>query len=102
MPKALDLRVLVEKTWEVTLINGKKLDVKKPTKRIQTLMESMKNDMTLEEQVKLTNDATVAILNNNQEGYPVKKLTKEYTIEIQLAVIRGYSEWLHELMSDPN
>lgn len=102
MPKALDLRILVEKTWEVTLLDGTIINVKKPTKKIQLLMEQMKDEITIEQQVNLTKDATIAILNNNQEDFQVKHLPGEYDLSIQLAILRGYSEWLTELLTDPN
>lgn len=102
MPKALDLRVLVERSWEVTLLDGHVLNIKKPTKRIQTLMENVTDDISVEEQLVIMNDCTIAILSNNKENYAIDEIDSEYTLDIQLAIIRGYSEWLHELLNDPN
>lgn len=101
MPKSLDLRVLNQKTWGLTLLDGTELKVLKPNKSIELQMEQLK-DGSEQESIEGVPQLILEILNNNQSGVVFHELPKGIDISHAIAIIKGYSEWLFELMSDPN
>lgn len=100
MPKALDLRVLQEKTWEVILLDGRVVHIYKPTQKIRYMMNDFQECTDAASQMVLVSDIVREILSHNREG--VTPDLADYDLSIKLAVIRGYSQWLTELLSDPN
>lgn len=105
MNKVLDLSCFVEETLELILIDGKHINIPKPTQKMAIALMSygdkMKSDK--EHAIDHMNELVTAILNTNKQG---RKFTKdnvsELTIDTQAAIIRAYNEFLNELVNNPN
>lgn len=103
----LDLSVYAEKIWEVTMIDGTELRIKKPTQKQLILLNGYDTKLNkaenFEDKLNVLNEVAVFILNNNEEGkkYKVKDL-EEMQIDVLYAIYFGYTNFITEVMSNPN
>ena len=103
----LDLSVYEENVWEVTMIDGTQLHIKKPTQKQLILLNGYDVKLgevkTFEDKIKTLNEVALFILNNNKEDkkYKVKDL-EDMQMDILYAIYFGYGEFVQEAMSNPN
>ncbi|WP_410495095.1 hypothetical protein QTL86_13285 [Cellulosilyticum sp. ST5] len=99
--KKLDLTTLVNKVWNVTMMDGSALNINKPTQKQLLLLDSYTNKLdkveSTEEKLNLLNEATTLILNNNQEGVTYQASDfEEMPINILYAIYFGYIDFMKE------
>lgn len=99
--KALDLRTLQEVTWEVTLLDGSVIHIQKPNQELRVEMESLQGSNDVE-MVTALPQVVLKILNNNKEKAHFTHIPKGMDLHIQTAIVRYYTDWLYNLMTDPN
>lgn len=103
----LDLSVYAEKVWEVTMMDGTELHIKKPTQKQLIILNGydvkLSKAKAFEDKIKALNEVTVVILNNNKEGknYKVEDL-EDMQMDILYAIYFGYGDFIKEVMSNPN
>jgi len=108
MAKMLDLSVFTEQTFDIRFAKDDILHVKKPTEgiaiKILSQADIKSDDMTVIEMLDITKDMTLTILNNNNEGriYNDKFVSDKLPLNLRLAIIQGYSEFMTELEQNPN
>jgi len=109
MAKMLDLSVFTEQTFDIKFAEDDILHVKKPTEgiaiKILSISDNKNNDdMTALEMLDITKDMTLTILNNNNDGkkFNDKFVSDKLPLNLRLAIIQGYSEFMTELEKNPN
>lgn len=103
--RVLDLSVYSQETFDITMLDGSVLHIKKPSQAIVIEMMRLSNVAT-DNQIALLEGMTeicAIILNNNQEG---KTFTEEWIIEnlditLITAIVKGYTDYTKELQSNP-
>lgn len=105
MAKKLDLRVFQEEYFELTLLDGTVIHLRKPT---QAIMLKLMEISTIDKKdavgiLAAFVDVVATILGNNREG---RKFAAEdiadYGFAMQKAIIETYTEFANEVMADPN
>lgn len=99
MAKPLDLGTFRTRYQVIQLPDGTKLKLIKPTERVYIKLLDLK-DIKGETLVESINELADVILNNNSEKIQVD--TDDLTLEMKYAVITRYSEFVDEILSDPN
>lgn len=108
MAKMLDLSVFIEQTFDIKFAEDDILHVKKPTEgiaiKILSQVDIKSEDMTALEMLEITKDMTLTILNNNNDGkkFNDKFVSDKLPLNLRLAIIQGYSEFMTELEQNPN
>lgn len=105
----LDLSVLKNKTFDIKMIDGEVLCVKKPSKLMLIELErfsiKMRNVESIEQLCTELENITLMILNHNTDNVKVtlKKLEAlEIDLSLQSAIFKGYFQFSNEVMSNPN
>jgi len=103
MSKALDLSLFVKQTLDITMPDGEKYHIKKPTQKsvIQLMaLKDVKEDKALE----AMDELTYIIMNSNTEGKEFSKDELDSLLDwtMKTAIIRAYSDFINELQADPN
>lgn len=105
MAKILDLTAFKAELFELKLLDGTVLYLRKPTQAIFMQFLGFQNFDKSDPKVVLDvlRDMVLAILNTNTAG---RNFTAEdiadYDFGIMQAVVQGYSEFINEVMSSPN
>lgn len=106
MGKILDLSSFIETTLDVKMPNGDTIHLRKPTQKMVITMLRLREDAAAadpEKQLAVIDDCIYEILNTNNDG---KTYTKEdvanLSIAMKSALIKGYSEFIAGIQSDPN
>lgn len=106
MSRVLDLTAFVEETLDVKMPNGEIINLKKPTERMVIAMINLRekaNSGNPVEQLESITEMILLILNSNTNG---KTYTdddiQDLSIPMRTAIIRGYSNYITGLQSDPN
>lgn len=108
MAKALDLRQYQnEKIWGLTLLDGTKLEIVKPSQEMVIHMQRLEQlDENNDEEVKdAYDDLTLRIINSNREGkiYDSQYIKDQLNdIQVQFAIVMSYWEFIKELLNVPN
>ncbi|MGL5637569.1 MAG: hypothetical protein ACRCX8_01395 [Sarcina sp.] len=98
----LDLTALSIKYFEVKMLDGNKLSIRKPTQKMMNFIIKM-NGLAEEKQLDAIDELVTMILNNNKEGIAyLKKDIANYELEIKEAIITGFSKFAKEIVSNPN
>lgn len=107
--KGLNLSALTQKTWELTLLDGTVLPIKKPSQGLLIQLEqAMKRieagNLELEDIFTMYLNLVVEIMNNNSrfKVFTHEEVDKMLTYDYQIAIITGYTEFAQEVMSNPN
>lgn len=102
----LDLSVFAEKVWEVKLLDETVLQVKRPSNALLIQLEAFMVKGTpdaIEEAIKEISEVTFKILNNNKNDRAFKLVDiKKLDVDLQTAIIRGYSNFARECMQGKN
>lgn len=105
----LDLTVLVDKCFEIKMLNGEVVSIKKPTQKMaldlsnnKELIEAEKNK-DIEKVIKIINDRVMIVLNHNKEGrvFKAEELT-DLNLDIIKLIVEGYLQWVKDLNNNPN
>lgn len=108
MGKMLDLSVFEEETFDIKFSDDDIVHVKKPTEAIAIKILAHVNiktdNMNADEMLKTTREMTLTILNNNNDDkkYDNKFVKEKLPLSLQLAIIKGYTEFMTELEQNPN
>lgn len=105
----LDLKVLANETFDLTMPNGVVISIKKPSKAL--LIEMNKADIELleakgfEEVINILEDITVKIVSNNTSktaftAHDIEEFDIDYTL--QRAIFKGYMDFINEVSKSPN
>lgn len=103
----LDLSVYADKVWELKMVDGTDLHIKKPSQKQLIVLNSYDEKLQaveeFEAKLKMLNEVAVFILNNNKEDKKYKvKDTEEFPIDILYAIFYGYMGFITEVTSNPN
>ena len=107
MNKVLDLSAFKVETLDITMLDGTKLNINKPTQKIYIEILKLQNiaeEKDAEKQLEAIAELAATILSNNTNGFQYSKEDVEQTlpIELQYAVIQAYSEFIAEIQNRPN
>lgn len=101
--KTLDLNAFTEKTLEIKMVDGRVINVKRPTKAIFMLLQAAQEADQVEDKNRISEQVIVAALNNNLEGLTIdNEEINAMPVLMKSAILKAYFDFLHELVSDPN
>ena len=97
----------IGKTWEVMLLDGEVIHIKKPTQGQLIKLYKMADDFESGKNVnelKQLNNIVKNILNNNTENksFDDKYITDNLTIDHLYALFEGYMQFIAEIETSPN
>lgn len=107
MANILDLSVFKEQTLDIKLLDGTQINIKKPNQEFMIKLlgfkeESSKRSNSIDS-LELIKDLVLDVLNFNKNG---RKFTAEdiadYDLVIQQAIIKAYTNFINEVMGNPN
>lgn len=107
MAKILDLSVYQEETFDIKLLDGSIVKIKKPSQeflmKLIGFKDSIRNEKDVEEQLGAIKELTLDILNYNKDN---RKFTEEdivdYDFIILKAIFEGYSNFINEVLARKN
>ena len=95
----------IGKTWEVMLLDGEVINIKKPTQGQLIKLYKMADDFENgKNELKQLNVLVKAILNNNAENkvFDEKYINDNFTIDHLYALFNGYMQFIAEIETSPN
>lgn len=106
----LDLTILSEQYFELKLLDGRIINLKKMTQgmiisttAIDKAIEKANKAKEYEKVLTLNTDRLELILNHNKEGIKItRKEIEDLTPDLMGAIIIAYSEWMQNINSNPN
>lgn len=105
----LDLGILVAKVMPIALLDGTKVNIKKPSKlflkEIEDFRTNTSKKLSFKEIEAKSEEITLKILNNNTEGRVFdSSYLEEQEIDyiIQTQIFKAYFDFIFELMTNPN
>ena len=105
MGKMLDLSAFKKETLDITLLDGRLIKVAKPTEAMVIKMLSFRELKEDGETVLgALNDIVLDILNTNVNGIKLdaKYVANDLDLEMKMAVIYAYTDFIHTITSNPN
>ena len=107
MSKVLDLSVFQEETFDIKFAEDDILHVKKPSEDLAIKLlahVNIKGDIEPQEMLKITRDMTLSILNHNKDDrkFDNKFVKDKLPLNMQIAIIKGYTNFMVELENNPN
>lgn len=108
MSKILDLSIFAEETFDIKFSETDILHVKKPSEDIAIKIlahVNIKNDnITPQEMLAITRDMTLTILKHNKDDreFNDEFVKEKLPLSMQIAIIKGYTQFMTELESNPN
>lgn len=110
---ALDLNVLVNETWDLTLVGGDTLRVKKPYQKLAIELLTIHDNPVLKGKIKTENvskiigfyaDMVRDIFNNNTDDrvFTRDEINRAYPLDLQQVIVAEYTKFMNGLLSDPN
>ncbi len=105
MANALDLSVFNKKTFDITMEDGTKINIKKPSQQLvidMMLMENLDKGNPIEIMEGLAS-IVLKILNNNTNTieFTLEQVKKMDLFMLQ-AIVKSYGEFINELQNNPN
>lgn len=105
MNRILDLSVYKNDTFDITMVDGSVVNVKKPTQAIVIKLMELTEAQNAQSKdlLDLLVDATATLLSNNNEGKVFSKewVSNNLDFTMIVAIIRGYTAFTEELQSNP-
>ena len=103
--KSLDLTIFNDATWVVTLPNGDKIEVKKPTQKLLMVLEQkikeVENKKNRTTQLKNLMDLTKMILGDNKGDVAIDDDVMDLlTMDMLYAIYFGYMEFANEVVTN--
>lgn len=107
MANILDLSVFKEQTLNIKLLDGTQINIKKPNQEFMIKLLGFKEEVSKRsnsvDSLELIKDLVLDVLNFNKNG---RKFTAEdiadYDLVIQQAIIKAYTNFINEVMGNPN
>ena len=107
MANILDLTVFKEQTLNIKLLDGTQINIKKPNQEFMIKLLGFKEEASKRsnsvDSLELIKDLVLDVLNFNKNG---RKFTAEdiddYDLVIQQAIIKAYTNFINEVMGNPN
>lgn len=107
MANILDLSVFKEQTLDIKLLDGTQINIKKPNQEFMIKLLGFKEESSKRsnsvDSLELIKDLVLDVLNFNKNG---RKFTAEdiadYDLVIQQAIIKAYTNFINEVMGNPN
>lgn len=106
MGKIIDLSVFQEETLDIKLLDGSLVRITKPSQRMVIEMLKFKElgeNTQPEELIHAINKIVVNVLNSNdaKKFYDIK-FVEDMNLQMKLAIIKAYSEFITGVQSNPN
>ena len=105
MTKKIDLSVFKEDYLELTLIDGTEINIKKPSQKLLLMLMGIEKVSKEDSNAGMAAilDLFLAILNNNKEKrtFTIDDVA-DYDIGLIRVVIEAYTQFMGEVMSNPN
>lgn len=111
----LNLKKREKKTLKITMLDGKILNIKKPSEEMVLKMEEaelkLKDAKSFKEGMDIIKPMTIEILNNNTGGTVFDSLLLEqkdeegeaiYDYDVCMAIYKAYTQFYTEVLSNPN
>ncbi len=106
----LDLTILSEQYFEIKLLDGRIINLKKMNQRmiinttsIDKAIEKANKSKEYEKVLNLNIDRLELILNHNKEGVKIsREEIEELTPDVMGAIIVAYTEWMQNINNNPN
>ena len=107
MANILDLSVFKEQTLDIKLLDGTQINIKKPNQKFMIKLLGFKEEASKRsnsvDSLELMKELVLDVLNFNKNG---RKFTAEdiadYDLVIQQAIIKAYTNFINEVMGNPN
>lgn len=107
MANILDLSVFKEQTLDIKLLDGTQINIKKPNQEFMIKLLGFKEESSKRsnsaDSLELIKNLVLDVLNFNKNG---RKFTAEdiadYDLVIQQAIIKAYTNFINEVMGNPN
>lgn len=107
MANILDLSVFKEQTLDIKLLDGTQINIKKPNQEFMIKLLGFKEESSKRsnsvDSLELMKELVLDVLNFNKNG---RKFTAEdiadYDLVIQQAIIKAYTNFINEVMGNPN
>lgn len=107
MANILDLSVFKEQTLDIKLLDGTQINIKKPNQEFMIKLLGFKEESSKRsnsvDSLELMKDLVLDVLNFNKNG---RRFTAEdiadYDLVIQQAIIKAYTNFINEVMGNPN
>lgn len=107
MANILDLSVFKEQTLDIKLLDGTQINIKKPNQEFMIKLLGFKEESSKRsnsvDSLELIKDLVLDVLNFNKNG---RRFTAEdiadYDLVIQQAIIKAYTNFINEVMGNPN
>lgn len=106
MNKIIDLSVFQEETLDFKLLDGRVINVVKPTQKMVIELMNFRNiqDEEPEAQVAALSSIVCKVLNSNKNGiaFTEKEVEQNFNFQILQAILTAYSEFVNGIASNPN
>lgn len=107
MANILDLSVFKEQTLDIKLLDGTQINIKKPNQEFMIKLLGFKEEASKRsnsvDSLELMKELVLDVLNFNKNG---RQFTAEdiadYDLVIQQAIIKAYTNFINEVMGNPN
>ena len=107
MANILDLSVFKEQTLDIKLLDGTQINIKKPNQKFMIKLLGFKEEASKRsnsaDSLELMKNLVLDVLNFNKNG---RQFTAEdiadYDLVIQQAIIKAYTNFINEVMGNPN
>ena len=107
MANILDLSVFKEQTLDIKLLDGTQINIKKPNQEFMIKLLGFKEESSKRsnsaDSLELMKELVLDVLNFNKNG---RRFTAEdiadYDLVIQQAIIKAYTNFINEVMGNPN
>ena len=103
----LDLNAFQEKTFEVKLLDGTVVELKKPSQKLVIDIMAHEEKMKNKDPKKVLNsfvNIMVEVLNNNTEGREFNRgyVEKYFSLDLGSLFLTAYIDFVKDIQSDPN
>ncbi len=105
MGKMIDLSVFQEETLDMKMMDGREINIVKPTQKMVLELMNFQNLREEEPEVQIAALSTIVckVLNSNKNGiaFTVEEVG-EFSFQILSAIITAYGEFVNGIASNPN
>ena len=107
MANILDLSVFKEQTLDIKLLDGTQINIKKPNQQFMIKLLGFKEEASKRsnsaDSLELMRDLVLDVLNFNKNGrHFTAEDIADYDLVIQQAIIKAYTNFINEVMGNPN
>lgn len=105
MAKILDLTVYKEETLDITLLDGRLVQTRKPTEKMFIELIAYQNikSTDLNEVLNALNALVLMVLNNNINGVVITRAEVEaMPLNIKMVIVQTFTEFVNDIASQKN